>query len=490
MVKKMQTNPAGSEGEDGFPADFLIVLDRSRSRGLRVQLEHALREAIRLGRLPSGSTMPPSRALASELRISRSVVVEAYDQLVAEGYLVARRGSATRVRGPGHVDRPHPDSMRWDGISGAFPSGLPDPASFPKHDWLRHYQAVLSDPPAGAFGYPDPRGSEPLRHALAQYLGRVRAVRTTPEQVLVCGGFSQGLGLVCRALRRRGASRIAVEDPCLSLHRRLISAAGLEPVPVPVDDDGIDVSGLARASVDAVLVAPAHSFPTGAVLSPDRRVALIELARAGGVLLIEDDYDAEFRYDRTPIGALQGLSPGHVVYAGSASKMLSPALRLGWLAAPPWLMDDLRRAKLLDDVATETLSQLTLARFIDRGALATHLRRMRPRYRRRRDRLIDALARHVPQATPAGAAAGLHVYLRLPRFVVESAVVEAARLHGVHVDGAARHWATPTAAPPAVLIGYATLEEDEVEQTVRALGAAIGTATLRPGGCPPGTDTS
>jgi GntR family transcriptional regulator/MocR family aminotransferase len=248
-----------------------------------------------------------------------------------------------------------------------------------------------------------------------------------------------------------------------------------------VDDDGIDVSRLARASVDAVLVAPAHSFPTGAVLSPDRRVALIKLASAGGVLLIEDDYDAEFRYDRTPIGALQGLSPDHVVYAGTASKMLSPALRLGWLAAPPWLMGGLQRAKLLDDVATETLGQLTLARFIDRGALASHLRRMRPRYRRRRDRLIDALVRHVPQATPVGAAAGLHVYLRLPHSVVESDVVEAARERGVHVEGAARHWASPTTAPPAILIGYATLEEDEVEQATQALGVAIGKAARQPG---------
>jgi GntR family transcriptional regulator/MocR family aminotransferase len=477
----MQTNSAGPGGEDGFPADILIALDRSKSRGLRVQVEHALREAIRLGRLPSGSTMPPSRTLASELRISRSVVVEAYDQLVAEGYLVARQGSATWVCGPRQVDGPRPTSVRRDGTGDAFPSGLPDPASFPKRDWLRHYQAVLSDPPAGAFGYPDPRGAASLRCALAQYLGRVRAVRTTPEQVLVCGGISQGLGLVCRALRRRGATRIAVEDPCLWLHRRLISAAGLEPVPIPVDDDGIDVSRLARASVDAVLVAPAHSFPTGAVLSPDRRVTLIKLASAGGVILIEDDYDAEFRYDRTPIGALQGLSPDHVVYAGTASKMLSPALRLGWLAAPLWLMDDLQRAKLLDDVATETLGQLTLARFIERGALASHLRRMRPRYRRRRDRLIDALARHVPQATPAGAAAGLHLYLRLPHSAVESDVVEVAREHGLHVEGAARHWATPTTAPPAILIGYANLEEDALEQAIQALGRAIEEAARQPG---------
>jgi GntR family transcriptional regulator/MocR family aminotransferase len=223
--------------------------------------------------------------------------------------------------------------------------------------------------------YPEPRGAQELRAALATYLGRVR---TTPDEVLICGGFSQGLTLLCRAVGLRGVRCIAVEDPCFSYHRRLIRAAGLQPVPVPVDEQGLQTQRLAGLDVGAVLLSPAHSYPSGVVLSADRRVELLDWARAADTLVIEDDYDAELRYDRLPIGAVQGLDPQRVAYGGSVSKILSPALRLGWLIAPPQLIDDVVRAKFLDDVACETLGQLTLARFIDSGAFARHLRRVRP----------------------------------------------------------------------------------------------------------------
>jgi GntR family transcriptional regulator/MocR family aminotransferase len=272
---------------------------------------------------------------------------------------------------------------------------------------------------------------------------------------------------------------MAVEDPCFGYHRELIANAGLEPVPIPVDERGIDTDELARHDVAAVLVAPAHAYPTGAVLAPQRRNALVEWADAADAIVIEDDYDAEFRYDRAPIGALQGLRPDRVVYGGSVSKTLSPILRVGWLAAPEELMADLRREKLYDDIATGTLEQLALARFVEAGDLARHLRRVRPLYRRRRDAALAALARHLPEATASGVAAGLHLYVRLPEGCDERGLVRAARRRGVLVEGAARHWAGPAAAPPALVLGYGAAGEAAIEQGVAVLGEAYRSCLSR-----------
>jgi GntR family transcriptional regulator / MocR family aminotransferase len=468
-----QTNSSVAT-EPGFPPDLFVALDRTSPRGLREQLEGELRRAVRDGRLAIGTALPPSRVLARELGVARSVVVDAYGQLAAEGYLEARQGSGTRVRAT-HPREPSGDAAlrRRPEAGPRLLGGLPDPASFPRAQWQRHYRAAIGALSTSSLSYPDPRGHRALRAALAAYLGRVRAVVTTPENVQVCGGFTQGLALVCRALRAQGARRLAVEDPCFSYHRELIANAGLEPVPVPVDDNGVDVRALAALDeVAGILVAPAHSYPTGAVLAPQRRVELTEWARAADTLIIEDDYDAEFRYDRAPIGALQGLRPDRVVYGGSVSKTLSPILRVGWLAGPEWLMADLRREKLYDDLATGTLDQLALATFIESGDLARHLRRVRPVYRRRRDAALRALADHLPDATPVGVAAGLHLYVHLPPECDEHQVVHAARRQGVRLEGAARHWAQADAAPPALVIGYGMAAEPAIEQGIRALGAA------------------
>jgi GntR family transcriptional regulator / MocR family aminotransferase len=471
-----------SNAEDGeFPADLLIELDRSRPRGLRAQLERGLRLAITGGSLPAGTALPPSRVLAAELGVSRSLVVGAYEQLVIEGYLEARQGSTTRVRAQGRgreVNVTTPSSAPfWPlqvGPDDTIPSsGLPDPALFPRGVWLRHYRDVLRDLPSSDLGYPPPRGELSLRIALAAYLGRVRGVRTTPDQVLICGGFSQGLVLICRALRGRGVTRIGVEDPCFWFHRRLIRASGIDPVPVPVDDQGLQTARLAGLELGAVLLSPAHSYPSGAVLSADRRVQLLDWARAAAALVIEDDYDAELRYDRLPVGPLQGLDPQNVVYGGSASKVLSPALRLGWIVAPPWLVDDLIRTKMVEDFATEALGQLTLASFIDSGALARHLRRVRPVYRSRRDRLLVALSSHLPEIRPSGEAAGLHLLLRLPAGLEPGSVLAAAATHGIQLEEAAGHWADRDAAPPALLIGYGMLRESTLADGIEALAASI-----------------
>jgi GntR family transcriptional regulator/MocR family aminotransferase len=317
----------------------------------------------------------------------------------------------------------------------------------------------MRDIPDSELLYPPPRGDKELRTALAAYLGRVRGVRTTPDRIVICGGFSQGLVLLCRALGRRGVTRVAVEDPCFALHRRLIRAAGLVPVPVPVDDRGMQTWRLAGLEAGAVLLSPAHSYPSGTVLSADRRVQLLEWARAADALVIEDDYDAELRYDRLPVGTLQGLDAQRVAYAGTVSKVLSPALRLGWIVAPPWLAEDLITAKFLGDFAAETLGQRTLARFITSGGFARHLRRVRPVYRSRRDRLLAALRAHLPEIRPGGQAAGLHLLLRLPAGLDPDTVVEAAARHGIQLEDAAPHWAGHRAVPPTLLIGYGGLRE-------------------------------
>ena len=471
----MSTQTNAMRGE--FPADLLVELDRSRPRGLRAQLERGLRQAIARGSLPPGTALPPSRVLADELEVSRSLVVGAYEQLVVEGYLEARQGSGTQVRalpptGSEPDDGPG-DALYWPiplGRDGAIPgSGLPDLALFPREEWLRHYRDVLRELPDSSLTYPPPRGARELRTALTAYLGRVRGVRTSPDQIVVCGGFSQGLALICRALRRRGVTRIAVEDPCFRLHRTLIATAGLASVPVPVDDQGMRTALLGDLDVGAVLLSPAHSYPSGVVLSADRRVRLLDWARAADAFVIEDDYDAELRYDRLPIGSLQGLDPERVIYGGTVSKVLSPALRLGWLVTPPQLTEDIISAKFLEDFANEAFGQFTLARFIESGGFARHLRRVRPVYRSRRDRLLGQLDTHLPRIRPSGEAAGLHLLLRLPDDLDPDTVADVAADHGIQLEPAAWHWADSKTAPPALLIGYGALRESTLSHGIAAL---------------------
>jgi GntR family transcriptional regulator/MocR family aminotransferase len=443
----------------GFPMDLLVALDRTGRRGLREQLQQQLRSAIQQGRLPAGTLLPPSRTFARELGVARSVVVDSYEHLAADGYLGARQGSGTRVLATVQPVFTDPTAGTEPVRTITFLGGLPDPALFPRNEWLRHYRAALHAVPNRQLGYPGPLGALPLREALTNYLGRVRAVATAPDRVLIAGGLTQAVVLLCRALRSRGVQAIAVEDPCFGFHREAIVNTGLQVVPIPVDGAGIDVAALVEHNVGAVLVAPAHSYPTGAVLSAARRTALIKWAHEHDGLVIEDDYDAEFRYDRAPIGALQGLAPERVAYAGCASKTLTPALRLGWMALPAWVVADVLREKLFDDMGTTMFEQLALARFIDAGGYARHLRRVRPVYRRRRDAALDVLSTSLPGAVPTGVAAGLHLYVQLPRWCDESGLVETARERGLLIQGASWHWSVPRSAPPALVLGYGAINE-------------------------------
>jgi GntR family transcriptional regulator/MocR family aminotransferase len=349
--------------------------------------------------------------------------------------------------------------------------GLPDPALFPRTEWLRHSRAAIKELPNHDLGYPGPLGTLQLREALTNYVARVRGVTTTADRMLITSGITQGVVLVARSLRARGAEAIAIEDPCFGLHRQAVINAGLQVVPIPVDADGLDVSKLLAHNVGALLVAPAHSYPTGTVLSAERRAALVKWADDNDGLIIEDDYDAEFRYDRAPIGALQGLAPHRVAYAGCASKTLTPALRLGWLAVPDWLVDEAVTQKLLDDMGNTVLEQLALARFVESGGFARHLRRVRPVYRRRRDAALASIAASLPDAIPTGVAAGLHMYVRLPASCNEVELVDAARRRGVLVEGASWNWSEPASAPPALVIGYGAIAEPAIRNGLAILGS-------------------
>ena len=475
---------------DGFPSDLLVDVHDGSGRGIRQRLEEALRSGIQSGRLIPGAALPPTRVLAAELGISRTAVVDAYANLKTDGYLEARVGAGTRVRPAqrlhGEETVPSPSRRRHasvdrrprrprpadDSPAIRLFGGLPDASLFPRSRWLHHYRAALAEIADSELTYPEMVGAPELRRAMAAYLGRVRGVATAPERMLVCSGFTQGLALVCRALRRGGGRRLAVEDPCFGLHREAVALAGLEPVPVPVDEGGLDPSGLPDHAA-GVLVAPAHSYPTGGTLDADRRQALIAWARRTGALVIEDDYDAEFRYDRHPIGAIQGLAPDRVVYVGCASKTVTPALRLGWLAAPADLIEALEREKCFDDMGSTLLDQLAFSRFVDGGDFARHLRRVRPIYRRRRDVTIDALATYMPAARWRGEAAGLHLHVMLPGDVDEGALAAAAYDRGVHVEDGAWHWARSDHAPPSIVLGYGGTAEPGIRRGIAMLARAL-----------------
>jgi GntR family transcriptional regulator/MocR family aminotransferase len=448
----------------------------------RVQLERALRDGVRSGRLRAGTRLPPSRRLAGDLGVSRGVVVEAYAQLVAEGWLEARQGAGTTVAAVQgarpvalHAEAPGvgPGASQGVGPVADLGTGRPDLSAFPRAAWHAALGRALREVPDEALGYGDARGHAPLREALADQLGRTRGVVADPERIVVCGGLYQGLHVVWRALARHGARRIAIEDPGWRGQRRSAEHAGLEAVPVRVDEHGLDVEALAATGADAVVVSPAHQFPTGVVLAPERRAALVAWARERDALVVEDDYDAEYRYDREPVGAVQGLAPEHVLYAGSASKTLAPALRLGWLAVPSRLAGDVADEKDRTDRGTPVLDQAALADLLRRGEVDRHLRRMRRRYRARRDALVAALEQHLPEARVGGVAAGLHVVLELPAGVTEDAAGRAARERGVRVEALHRSCTAVAPRSPALLLGYAALPEDALARAARELASAV-----------------
>lgn len=442
---------------------------------VRAGLEAALREAVQTGRLAPGTRLPSSRTLAADLGIARNTVAEAYAQLGAEGWLTARQGSGTRVAstavvsaGPAAGIRPPlgARAARYD-----LRPGSPDLSAFPRSGWLSAARKALSGAPSRALGYSDPRGRPELRTVLAAYLGRTRGVRVTPDRIVVCAGFTQGLALLCQVLPDVGVTKIAVEDYGQPHTAEALAASGLTPVMLGVDDGGAVLDKAHGAQ--AMLLTPAHQFPLGSVLSPRRRADAARWAAGSGGLIIEDDYDGEFRYDRQPVGALQALAPEHVIYAGTVSKTLAPGLRLGWLVLPARLTEAMASAKARSDAHTSSFEQLTLAEFITSGAYDRHVRRVRLAYRRRRDRLVAALATHAPGVRVTGIAAGLHAVAELGPGQREEQVIARAAARGVAIEGLGGYALREHTRGPALVIGYATPPEHGYTTALARLVAAI-----------------
>lgn len=461
----------------GLSPALLLTVDRDSGDRLCAQLERQLRDAIRSGRLQAGERLPSSRELARILGLSRGLVQDCYAQLQAEGYLVTRVGSATRVADcaqpapPAAAPRPETRPR----LIADFRHGVPDLASFPVPDWLWATREAARTLPTAELDYGDPRGSRALREVVAGYLRRVRGAAADPALTVVCSGYAQGLSLTLRALAHRGTRIVAYEDPGgPDTARAAAEAAGLTAVPVPVDESGVDVRALDATGARAVIVTPAHQWPTGVVLAPDRRHELIAWAAGRDAYVIEDDYDAEFRYDREPVGSLQGLAADRVVSVGTVSKSLAPALRLGWLLCPPALVEPLTDLKRIADRGSPALDQLALARLVESGRYDRHLRRMRATYAARRTALVTALAQHAPAVRLSGLAAGFHAVAHLPDGTDEATVVAQARARGVGLYGMSDCRTSKSALPPQLVLGFGNVTERAITEGIAAVADLLG----------------
>ncbi len=457
--------------DTSFDESSAWALARRPEETLRACVERTLREAIHEGSLRAGVELPASRRLAAQLGVSRGVTTDAYAELEAQGYLqvvprrppvVAEVPSATprRVSPAAPVEPPPRFDMK---------PTTPDVTLFPRRQWSTALAAAVQEADPSALDYGSAQGTEALRHRLADELGRTRGVICEPENIIIVQGAAQGLDLVLRHLRESGTTRVAVEDPSLDRQQQQVNGHQLQLIGQPVDREGLVVDGL---EADAVIVSPAHQFPTGAVLSGARRRQLLAWCQHTGGLVIEDDYDAEFRYDREPVRALQGLSPDRVIYIGTTSKTLAPALRLAWVAVPDRLVEQLSTGKLLLDDFSPTLEQLAFARLLERGHYQRHIRKTRAVYRARRDALIAALGQHLPELEISGVAAGLSVTLELPPHVDDRQVEQAAASAGIRLEALSRY-AIVDRGNRGLVIGYGRMHEAAIPRAIEVLGRVI-----------------
>jgi GntR family transcriptional regulator/MocR family aminotransferase len=473
-------------------SDFLqLDIDDAPAGGRSDWLATQLRLAISAGRLPVGSRLPATRVLAAELGVSRGVVTEAYQRLIEDGQVIGHgRGGtivvAAPMAAPAPAQRPAPtgrppatalftgtpgadifDSLRAAPARIDLSPGLPDLAAFPRTAWLRAERAVLNDLAPADFGYGAPKGTPALRYAVANWLARNRGIRVDPDEVIIVAGVAQALGLLTQVLRHDGIAKVAVEDPGSLGARQHLQNWQLDTPPIPVDSDGLRVDELRASGLAAVMLTPAHQFPTGVVLGGDRRRQLMRWADGGG-LIIEDDYDAEHRYDRPPVPALRSVLAEHVCYTGSVSKLLAPALRVGWVLAPTRYRDALVAAKRNADLGNAALPQLVLAELMESGELERQLRFLRRRHIRRRDAMINAIRTHLPGAVVHGAAAGLHLMITFDANLADVDLAAAALARGVKVQPLSWHSQRPN--QPGLVLGYAANTPTDIDDGIATLG--------------------
>ena len=446
----------------------LLALHLDRAQPLGLQIERQLRALVGSPDLGLGAELPSTRALAADLGVSRGVVVGAYAQLAAEGYITLRRGAVPTVAALAR--EPEDVSVDFDvPIAAArfnLRPDLPDLGLFPRADWLAAERAALHRAANTDLAYGEPLGARRLRRELGPFLARTRGVLATVDRTCIAGGSSQVLHVLAATLRASGARRVAVEDPGHRWRTRTLASSQLEVVPIAL-------SGEPLPEVDAIVVSPDHRFPLGTSLPPDARRALVDWAVAGDRLVVEHDYDGHFRYDRPPAGTLQALAPEHVAYVGGASALLAPTLRLGWAVLPARLVEPFANRMFAHAVAPPRLQQLALAELIARGYLDRHLRRARATYRRRRESAIAALERRLPDALVGGAPAGLYVSVALPRGTDEAGLLAAARQRGIALDGVNEHALTPQ--PPGLALGFAASPEPTLRRAIELLGDTLTT---------------
>jgi GntR family transcriptional regulator/MocR family aminotransferase len=434
----------------------------------RSGLAAAIRTAIREGRWQPDAAVPSTRALAHDLGVARGTVTRVYADLAAEGYLRTAQGAPTRVATAGSLPQSAPRQAprdlapRWD-----LRPGRPDLTAFPRQAWIGATRRALLRTPAAAFGYESEAGAPELRDTLAGYLARARGVVADPARIVVCHGYSHAIAVLSRALSGMGVGEMAFENPSLEMYRSIAAAQGPRVVGVEVDEHGLDVSAL---DSPAVVVTAAHQYPTGVTLAPHRRTALTRWATESGAVVLEDDYDGEFRFDRQQVGALQALAPERVVYAGTASKTLAPALRLAWLVLPRTLVEPVRAAMAESGSRPAVLNQLALAELIDSGAYDQHVRRSRAEYRSRRTRLLAALPDSV---RPHGIAAGLHLLLMLPPGgPTETQALAACHRRAIGIEGLGSHW-MDSGRPGGLIVGYAATPKHAFTGATQALVDAL-----------------
>lgn len=464
-------------------SDFLTLDPASApARGRTGWLTEHLREAIAFGPLTPGTRLPATRELAVELGFARGTVVEAYRRLTEEGLLESNRGGGTIV-----ASQPGPPSAaltsrvdergRRREVGETRPAlfdiskGAPDLSAFPRAAWLRAEREVLSTASSDDLGYADPQGVPALREALAAWLGRSRGMTVGAERIIVTSGVTGAISLLCQVLRDRGVTECALEDPSADGNRRILDYWLDRLHPIPVDDDGLDVGALTGSGARAVLVTPAHQFPTGVVLSPRRRRDLITWAEDSDGLIIEDDYDSEYRYDRSPVRAMHAAATERIVHISSLSKVVAPALRVGWMVAPTRLHEDLVRRRWATDLGSPVLPQLVLAELISSGVLERQLRLLRRRHRERRDAAVAAIAEHLPGCPIEGIAAGLHLVVALPEGIDDAALAARAEDEGIAVQPMSALRFAP--GRPGLIIGYGPHSPTQLAEAIRTLGRLI-----------------
>lgn len=461
-----------------------INIDKSSVIPLIRQIYEQVRTGILSGEIKAGERLPATRELASELKVSRNVILEAYEQLYVEGYIESRQGSGTfvtegllweqaSIEPPlSLIDDAESKNNESDIID--FRSGIPDLHLFPKKIWGKLSQSVCNESTSSAFGYGNPEGRLELRQALCNYLLKTRGVRCKPEQLVITSGATQALSLVAKLLISPG-DEVIIEDPVTHEIQTIFSSAGASLCPIPVDAYGMKTELISKYKKPSfVFVTPSHQFPLGGILPVQRRLQLIQLARTSGCYIVEDDYDSEFRYNGTPISSLQGLDPSKAIYIGTFSKNLSPALRLGYLILPFQLIERCRSLKWFTDLHTPSLEQLTLARFIEEGHLERHIRKMKKIYQKRRETLIKCLELYFKDSINIlGDATGLHLIGEFIAIKFSDEVMNKILKHGVRVYPVELHTIKKSIHLNKIIMGYGNLTHEEIKEGIKRLSMAI-----------------